>query len=73
MASAMKQRHREKAAVEHVHPLPLGAHPPLSPLAEAGQDVERESVDRRRNGRDQNSRTQHDTVQKVQGTSAEFT
>ncbi len=67
----MNKRDGENAAAQLEHPslsafIPL---PPL-PLMKAGQDAERESVDRRRYGLDQNSWTQLDTVQRVQGTSA---
>lgn len=74
MASAMKHRDRKKAAVQHVNPslLVFICLSPL-PLTQGGQDVERESVDRRRYSWDQNSWTQLDTVQRVQGTSAGFT
>lgn len=45
--------------------------PPLS-LTQAGQDVERESADRRRYSQAQNSWTQLDTVCTVQGMGARF-
>lgn len=48
------------------------ALPPL-PLMQAGQDVERESADRRRYGPAQNSWTQLDTVYAVQGMGARST
>lgn len=54
--------------------LPLSARLSLSsPLVQGGQDVERESVDRRRYGHDQNSRTQLDSEQRVEGTSTGIT
>lgn len=74
MASVMKQRDRGKAVVQHVNPsLPVFIFLSPLPLMQGGQDVERESVDRRRYSQDQNSWTQLDTVQRVQGTSAGFT
>lgn len=48
-------------------------HEKSLPLMQAGQDVERESADRRRYGPAQNSWTQLDTVYAVQGMGARST
>lgn len=57
MASVMEKRDMANAAPAHENP----SLPPLSPT-QAGQDVERESADRRRYSKAPNSWTQLDTV-----------
>lgn len=60
MASVMSKRDMAKDAPWHEN-------------LQAGQDVERESADRRRYSQAQNSSTQLDTVYAVQGMGAGFT